>query len=313
MDPLIFLRSVPEILREPVIRWWERAQSDVALRAAYLSLPAARRDELARVVAASEFAASAMIQDPGALAWTVEHWTPVAASAANADCERLAASAATAADAQQLLRRWRRREMVRIAWRDIVAAASVRETLRDVSALADGCIRAASRAARAHLAVTFGIPRTVSGAEAELIVLGMGKLGGRELNFSSDVDLVFLFEGAGETDGPRSVDNQDYFTRLGRELIRLLDARTEDGFAFRVDMRLRPFGECRAFGREPCLARGLSAPARTGLGAVRLDQGSRHRGRRCLRGGKPRIRPAVRVSALSGFRRVRIASRDEGA
>jgi glutamate-ammonia-ligase adenylyltransferase len=243
MDPLIFLQSVPEILREPAIRWWERAQSDATLRAAYPSLPAARREELARVVAASEFAASALIQDPGALAWTVEHWTPVSASAANADCERLAASAATAADAQQLLRRWRRREMVRIAWRDIVAAASVRETLRDVSALADGCIRAASRAARAHLAVTFGIPRTASGAEAELIVLGMGKLGGRELNFSSDVDLVFLFEGAGETDGPRSVDNQDYFTRLGRELIRLLDARTEDGFAFRVDMRLRPFGD----------------------------------------------------------------------
>ncbi len=71
----------------------------------------------------------------------------------------------------------------------------------------------------------------------------MGKLGGRELNFSSDVDLVFLFADGGETDGPRSIDNQDYFTRLGRGLIRLLDARTEDGFVFRVDMRLRPFGD----------------------------------------------------------------------
>jgi glutamate-ammonia-ligase adenylyltransferase len=238
-----FLQHVPEILREPVSHWWERAQASRTLHDTYLSLPGRRREELMRVVAASEFAASALIQDPGALAWANDHWTPDSASAANAEYERLAAAAAISADALKLLRRWRRREMLRIAWRDIVAAASVRETLRDVSILADACIRAAARAARTQLADTFGVPRTAAGAEAELVVLGMGKLGGRELNFSSDVDLVFLFEGAGETDGPRSIDNQDYFTRLGRELIRLLDARTEEGFVFRVDMRLRPFGD----------------------------------------------------------------------
>src|SRR5258708_13079676 len=71
----------------------------------------------------------------------------------------------------------------------------------------------------------------------------MGKLGGRELNVSSDVDLVFLFPEAGQTDGPRRIENEEYFNRLGRELIRLLDVRNEDGFVFRVDMRLRPFGE----------------------------------------------------------------------
>ncbi|MGC1523727.1 MAG: bifunctional [glutamate--ammonia ligase]-adenylyl-L-tyrosine phosphorylase/[glutamate--ammonia-ligase] adenylyltransferase, partial [Steroidobacteraceae bacterium] len=79
--------------------------------------------------------------------------------------------------------------------------------------------------------------------EVPLIVLGMGKLGGRELNFSSDIDLVFLFSEGGQTDGPREIENEEYFNRLGRELIRLLDARNEDGFVFRVDMRLRPFGE----------------------------------------------------------------------
>jgi [glutamine synthetase] adenylyltransferase / [glutamine synthetase]-adenylyl-L-tyrosine phosphorylase len=243
MDSIQFAQSIPEILREAVIRWWERAQVSRILCETCSSLPDARREELARVVAASEFAASVLIQDPEALAWADEHWMPDSASAANAEYERLAASAASLADAQQILRRWRRREMLRIAWRDIVAAASVRETLRDVSLLADGCIRAASEAAQRHLAGTFGVPRPTSGVASELVVLGMGKLGGRELNFSSDVDLVFLFEGAGETDGPRSIDNQDYFTRLGRELIRLLDARTEDGFVFRVDMRLRPFGD----------------------------------------------------------------------
>jgi glutamate-ammonia-ligase adenylyltransferase len=238
-----FLQNVPDILREPVLHWYERAQGSGTLRDSYASLPDRRREELVRVVAASEFAASALIQDPGALAWVDENWMPESASAANAGFERLAASAATSADAQRLLRCWRRREMLRIAWRDIVASVSVRETLRDVSNLADACIRAASQAAHTHLAGNFGAPRTAAGTKAELVVLGMGKLGGRELNFSSDVDLVFLFEGAGETDGPRCIDNQDYFTRLGRELIRLLDARTEDGFVFRVDMRLRPFGD----------------------------------------------------------------------
>jgi glutamate-ammonia-ligase adenylyltransferase len=115
--------------------------------------------------------------------------------------------------------------------------------LRALSDLADSCIRAAAAAAQAHLRIPFGGPRSAAGADAPLIVLGMGKLGGAELNFSSDIDLVFLFADAGETDGTRVIDNEEYFNRLGRELIRLLDARTEDGFVYRVDMRLRPFGE----------------------------------------------------------------------
>ena len=142
-----------------------------------------------------------------------------------------------------MLREWRRREMLRIAWCEIAGRASVADTLRSLSELADGCIRAAVAAAQTHLQTPFGRPRGAGGAEVPLIVLGMGKLGGRELNFSSDIDLVFLFAQSGETDGARVLDNEEYFNRLGRELIRLLDARTDDGFVFRVDMRLRPFGD----------------------------------------------------------------------
>ena len=105
------------------------------------------------------------------------------------------------------------------------------------------CIRAAVSAAQLHLKPVFGMPRGAAGADSQLLVLGMGKLGGRELNFSSDVDLVFLFSEEGQSDGPRALDNQEYFNRLGREIIRLLDLRNADGFVFRVDMRLRPFGE----------------------------------------------------------------------
>jgi [glutamine synthetase] adenylyltransferase / [glutamine synthetase]-adenylyl-L-tyrosine phosphorylase len=174
-----------------------------------------------------------LIQDPQALA----------AIGSPAESEARVAAAPSVEEAQRLLREWRRRTMVRIAWRDIAASAPLTETLHALSALADACIRAAASAARLHLQPLFGKPRAANGAEPSFIVLGMGKLGGRELNFSSDIDLVFLYSGAGETDGPRAVDNQEYFTRLGRELIRLLDARTADGFVFRVDMRLRPFGD----------------------------------------------------------------------
>jgi glutamate-ammonia-ligase adenylyltransferase len=237
------IESVPEILRDSLSRWYERAEAQQELREIYQALPDERRLELARVVAASEFAASALLQDPESLSWVMDNAAPSRVRAANMDYERRVAAAGVLADAQRLLRRWRRREMLRIAWRDIVGHARVTDTLREVSNLADACIRAAVAAAQNLLDQPFGRPRSSDGRGVPLIVLGMGKLGGFELNYSSDIDLIFLFEHAGETDGARAVDNEEYFNRLGRELIRLLDARTEDGFVFRVDMRLRPFGE----------------------------------------------------------------------
>lgn len=141
------------------------------------------------------------------------------------------------------LRRLRKRELVRIAWRDLTGTATLPQTLVETSALADAAIAAALAFASRALAPRYGTPRSAAGEAQELLVIGMGKLGGRELNFSSDVDLVFLFPESGETDGERCVANEDYFTRLGQMLIRLLDARTPEGFVYRVDMRLRPLGE----------------------------------------------------------------------
>jgi len=235
--------SVPEDLREPLALWWERVAAQDGFLSAYAGLPEDLRAELPRVAAGSEFIASALIQDPRALEWFGRHEEPSAARAAGADYEDRARLAPAAADAQRILREWRRREMLRIAWRDIAGRAGVRETLHALSDFADAAIRAAASAARSHLQPVFGLPRGAAHDEVPLIVLGMGKLGGRELNFSSDIDLVFLFSEAGQTDGPREVENEEYFNRLGRELIRLLDVRNEDGFVFRVDMRLRPFGD----------------------------------------------------------------------
>jgi glutamate-ammonia-ligase adenylyltransferase len=237
------VESVPEILREPLALWWERVAGQEAFANAYAALSADLREELPRVAAGSEFIASALIQDPQALEWFSRHQDASAARIAGADYENRAATAPAAADTQRILREWRRREMLRIAWRDICGRAGVVETLSALSDFADASIRAAAAAAQLHLQPVFGRPRDASLAEASLIVLGMGKLGGRELNFSSDIDLVFLFSEAGQTDGPRQIENEEYFNRLGRELIRLLDVRNEDGFVFRVDMRLRPFGD----------------------------------------------------------------------
>ncbi len=222
---------VPEELRDPVVRFHERSGT--------LPIPQPYRDQLQRAVAGSEFVASALLQDPQALDWFLGRES----GAATAGYEPRAAAAPTVEAALFLLREWRRREMLRIAWRAICGSAAVTETLEAVSDLADACIRAAVKAAQQHLRPVFGTPRGAAGAASQILVLGMGKLGGRELNFSSDVDLVFLFSEEGETDGPRTLDNQEYFNRLGREIIRLLDLRNADGFVFRVDMRLRPFGE----------------------------------------------------------------------
>jgi glutamate-ammonia-ligase adenylyltransferase len=230
-------------LREPLAHWLERASSDAAFVEAHAALPESLREELPQVAAGSEFAAAVLIQDPRALGWFARHEEPGAARAANAEYERRAAAASTVPEAQHILREWRRREMLRIAWRDIAGRSPVVETLRALSDFADAAIRAAAGCAQLHLQPVFGVPRAADGEPVPLIVLGMGKLGGRELNFSSDIDLVFLYSQGGQTDGPRELDNEEYFNRLGRELIRLLDARTEDGFVFRVDMRLRPFGD----------------------------------------------------------------------
>jgi [glutamine synthetase] adenylyltransferase / [glutamine synthetase]-adenylyl-L-tyrosine phosphorylase len=241
--PIPYLESVPEELRESVERWWERA----CLRPEFPELHAAqallRQAELPRAIAASDFIAAALIQDPQALDWFGRYDEPSAAQEANADYESRAAAAPSVAEALRVLREWRRREMLRVAWRDIAGRAGLTETLRAVSDLADASIRAATQAAQRHLQPVFGTPRDLNAEIVPLIVLGMGKLGGRELNFSSDIDLVFLFPRPGQTDGPRVIDNEEYFNRLGRDLIHLLDARNENGFVFRVDMRLRPFGE----------------------------------------------------------------------
>jgi glutamate-ammonia-ligase adenylyltransferase len=159
---------------------------------------------------------------------------------------RAALAAAPADDETALkarLRRLRQRVLLRVMARDLGGLADLAEVCGTMSDLAEESIATALDWADAQLAAEFGRPRGAAGAAQKLTVVAMGKLGGRELNVSSDIDLVFLYPEEGETDGARRVSNHEYFARAGRKLIALLAEVTEDGFAFRVDMRLRPYGE----------------------------------------------------------------------
>ena len=142
----------------------------------------------------------------------------------------------------QRLRWFRHRELLRIMWRDQEAAVDVAESLRDLSDLADAAINAALAFARESLKARHGEPRTASGEPCGIGIVAMGKLGGHELNFSSDVDLVFVYGEAGETSGSRPVSNEEYFRLLSQRVIDALSRNTPDGFVYRVDVRLRPFG-----------------------------------------------------------------------
>ena len=172
--------------------------------------------------------------------WTAEQWDAAFAV--------LHAPDATESDCLAALRTFRHRHLVRILWREAAQLATVEDTFAELSGLADCCVRAAVAFAVAALQPKYGLPMgQESGDEQSLVVLAMGKLGGNELNLSSDIDLIFAYPEAGETQGGRQrLANQTYFVRLGQMTIRLLDAVTEDGFAFRVDMRLRPYGDSGA-------------------------------------------------------------------
>lgn len=140
------------------------------------------------------------------------------------------------------LRWFRHREMCRILWRDLNGLSSLEESLAELTALANTCILSALEFSRANVAARHGLPCTADNEPSEMAVIGMGKLGGGELNFSSDIDLIFIYSEDGRTDGPVEIDALRFHTLVCQQLIRVLNQRTVDSFVYRVDTRLRPFG-----------------------------------------------------------------------
>lgn len=141
------------------------------------------------------------------------------------------------------LRQLRQAVMARLYARDILGLADLDEVMATTTDLAEVAILAALECVTRPDERTGRPIGRESGEAQQLIVVGMGKLGGRELNVSSDIDLIFIYPEDGDTDGPRSISNHEWFARAGKRLIALIHDVTEDGFVFRVDMRLRPYGD----------------------------------------------------------------------
>ncbi|CAG7856392.1 partial Bifunctional glutamine synthetase adenylyltransferase/adenylyl-removing enzyme, partial [biofilm metagenome] len=150
------------------------------------------------------------------------------------------------AELMRQLRQFRRRALVRSAWRDLAGWAELEETLMDLSLLADACVQFALDYLYQQACELRGIPLLADGSPQQIVVLGMGKLGAYELNYSSDIDLIFAYPEEGNLPDRKETSYSEFFTRLCQKLVKVLDEITVDGFVFRTDIRLRPFGDSGA-------------------------------------------------------------------
>jgi glutamate-ammonia-ligase adenylyltransferase len=271
MLPQISFALIPAALQSKAQMHWTQfcdrldeplqARLDAAIKVA----PTECLSQLAFCFAASEFIARESIAHPDVL---IELLASADLWRSLGDCgyQVFKDEVATLADDKALdvcLRRHRRREMMRIVWRDLTRSAEARygtvrelassaealyETTGELSEFADTAVQLALDFHYQRLVDAHGTPVSKNTGEPQLmLVLGMGKLGARELNVSSDIDLIFTYSESGETlgnaDGKRGLSNQEFFIRLGQRLVKSLDAKTVDGFVFRTDMRLRPYGQ----------------------------------------------------------------------
>lgn len=225
-------------LQSAVDLWFEKLADKKLALANNLVAP------VSRLVACSEFAGNVLLREHE---WFIQNVATfsnkVDDQILNTFVEAIAASDSDKGEIKSRLRRFRNQALLRILWREVHRLADLDETLQQLSTLADRLLDAATRYSESHLEPRYGRLRNPAGDVVPLVILGMGKLGGRELNFSSDIDLVFCYAQNGETDGASKLSAQEYFTRLSRQIIALLDEVTVDGFVFRVDTRLRPFGD----------------------------------------------------------------------
>ncbi len=235
---------LPGELATLVSQGWARMQEQGVPEVA-CALPADFARELATVWSGSDFVLETCLQQPAVWTDLLDSGDLLRSYDDAVYAQRLQAQ--PAADTTALhhqLRTVRRREMLRIIWRDLARHATLEQTVRDMSLLADACIQHADAITYRLTEAQFGTPCDRQGVPQRLVVLALGKLGAMELNVSSDVDLMFLFPANGMThEGDRQLDNQQFFIRQGQALIAALHQVDADGFVFRVDMRLRPYGD----------------------------------------------------------------------
>ena len=197
-------------------------------------------ERIRRTLLASDFAFEAWRSQPQLLSpQGLERLRSGSDAAARIDALKLDADEAAC---MATLRRFRHAEALRLVFRDVNGLDELPEILSATSVLYEALLGSALEWSERMLAERYGHARGTDGSLQRLVVIGFGKLGGSELNFSSDIDLVLAYPHGGESDGARTLDNSEYFVRLARQLVRLLHEPTLDGICARVDLRLRPFG-----------------------------------------------------------------------
>ncbi|KXJ50031.1 bifunctional [glutamate--ammonia ligase]-adenylyl-L-tyrosine phosphorylase/[glutamate--ammonia-ligase] adenylyltransferase [Neptuniibacter pectenicola] len=238
------MEQLPEALRPVLQQNWD--QISAALDHV-TSSPASFADDLSRVLTGSTFVAEQLGRNTEMLSNLLDSGDLYSDYDEDHYQQCLKTRFASLETEEQLhtaVRCFRQREQVRLIWRDLNRLSDMRTTTRELSWLADACVEQTMNWLYLHACERWGTPIGRDSKNPQrMVVLGMGKLGANELNLSSDIDLIFVYPENGETEGSKKcLDNQDFFIRLGKKLIQALDNTTIDGFVFRVDMRLRPFG-----------------------------------------------------------------------
>jgi len=248
--PLMFQEIIASPDPDMALANSESFLHSVGQRASFYALLAENREILKLLVSLfgmSRFLSKIFIQNPEVLDNMVSRSSPALKELADAkgELDSLLAEAEDFEESLDILRRYRNEEFVRIGMQDIYGEISQAEIAGQLTNLAETCLDAACSLAVRELS-RFGTPTRVDrdGIEqpASFAVLGMGKLGGRELNYHSDLDIIYVYDFQGMTNGERKITNHEYFAKLGQKIISILTTPTREGYVYKIDTRLRPSG-----------------------------------------------------------------------
>ncbi len=244
MDRELPQLSDPDMALNNLERFFSASRSPLSLASLFERDPKAI-PILLRIFSTSQYLSDLLVRDPAA--WDGLRLTAGQPVSRDVLVDELTSLMATVdpgdrEQAMRLLRRFKHREILRIAFGDIVAWQSLETVTSQISHVAEAICEAGLEFAMRQVATKYGAPRDANEQIIPPVVLAMGKLGGKELNYSSDIDLVLLYRDDGRTTGKNRIDASEYFERVGRVFLSVLNDQTADGVAWRVDFRLRPNG-----------------------------------------------------------------------
>ena len=242
------LSHLPSLLRTQVAHYWQDFETTAGITELSddIKFRTHQQQAISTLWALSDYAAKLCIQNPMLLFEIIKSGDLNKPYRAHRYHQKLKAYLQPCQDPVSLfepLRQFRHREILRILWRDLVLHESLNKTMTDLTRLAEACVSITCHKLHEMLQQNYGIPYDSQGNPQTLLILALGKLGAQELNLSSDIDLIFVYPKTGQTNGTRSISNEVYFNKLAQHLVKTLSEVTSAGFVFRVDLRLRPYGD----------------------------------------------------------------------